>query len=56
MATENLAFSYDGKLTIENLTFSYRDKLLFDNFNIEFPEGKITVLSGPSGCGKTTLL
>ncbi len=43
-------------VTIKNLSVAYGDKRIFDDFNIEFQDGKISVVLGGSGVGKTTLL
>lgn len=34
----------------------YGNLVLFKELDLEFKEGRISVLTGPSGCGKTTLL
>lgn len=34
----------------------YGNLVLFKDLDMEFKEGRISVLTGPSGCGKTTLL
>ena len=40
-----------------NVTFGYkRNELIFNNFELNIPEGKITILCGHNGAGKTTLL
>jgi ABC-type sugar transport system ATPase subunit len=45
-----------AKVKVRNLTKEFGDAVAVDNINLDFPEGKLTVLVGPSGCGKTTLL
>lgn len=43
-----------SSLIIKSAVFHRKDFSLFAD--IEFPEGKFSVILGPSGCGKTTLL
>ncbi|MCZ6702110.1 MAG: ATP-binding cassette domain-containing protein [Ignavibacteria bacterium] len=43
-------------ITVKNISKSYNGKRALKNFNVEFGNGKTTVLIGPSGCGKSTLL
>ena len=45
-----------AEVEVKNLTKQFGDAVAVDNINLDFPEGKLTVLVGPSGCGKTTLL
>jgi ABC-type sugar transport system ATPase subunit len=45
-----------AELKVKNLTKKFGEAVAVDNINLDFPEGKLTVLVGPSGCGKTTLL
>ncbi|MEW5959558.1 MAG: ABC transporter ATP-binding protein [Chloroflexota bacterium] len=45
-----------AKVAVKDLTKIFGDNVAVDNINLDFPEGKLTVLVGPSGCGKTTLL
>lgn len=44
------------QVKINNLTKVYKEHKIFENFNLEIPEGKLTVIHGASGSGKTTLL
>jgi ABC-type sugar transport system ATPase subunit len=45
-----------AEVNVKNLTKKFGEAVAVDNINVDFPEGKLTVLVGPSGCGKTTLL
>ena len=45
-----------AEVKVKNLTKQFAETVAVDNINLDFPEGKLTVLVGPSGCGKTTLL
>jgi osmoprotectant transport system ATP-binding protein len=41
---------------LQNVSKKYRDAVALHPTDLEFTEGKTTVLIGPSGCGKSTLL
>lgn len=41
---------------IKGLCKSYGPQLVLNGLDLDFPEGKITVVLGPSGCGKTSML
>jgi ABC-type sugar transport system ATPase subunit len=41
---------------IEGLTKSFGTHTLFKDLTLEFPQGRLTVITGASGCGKSTLL
>jgi len=43
-------------IKIKGLNLAYEDKKIFENFDVEFGDGKISVLLGESGVGKSTLL
>lgn len=47
-------------IKIRNLSFSYDEgkttKCILNKFNLDIPQGKITLLYGKSGLGKTTIL
>ena len=44
-------------ITLRNVTHIYDRRVkALDNLNVEFKDGKLSVVLGPSGCGKTTLL
>jgi len=45
-----------AKVEVKDLTKKFGEAVAVNNINLDFPEGKLTVLVGPSGCGKTTLL
>ncbi|GAA5991157.1 hypothetical protein JCM10908_006564 [Rhodotorula pacifica] len=48
------------RLRLENATLRYagapEGKIAIENASVEFPEGRLTVISGPTGSGKTSLL
>lgn len=44
-----------ASVSVQNLSIAI-GKTLFANININFREGKRTVIIGPNGCGKSTLL
>lgn len=39
-----------------NISKNYNNLQVLEDINLQFPEGKISVILGNSGCGKTTLL
>jgi ABC-type polar amino acid transport system ATPase subunit len=41
---------------IEGLTKSFGTHTLFKDLTLEFPQGRLSVITGASGCGKSTLL
>ena len=45
-----------GGLSIKGLSAGYGPIKVLDNFDLEAPQGEITVVVGPNGAGKTTLL
>lgn len=49
-----------SKLSVENLRVTYQGRdgpvLALSGYNLEVPEGSLTVLLGESGCGKSTAL
>jgi multiple sugar transport system ATP-binding protein len=45
-----------AQVRVKDLTKHFGNTIAVDEVNLEFPDGKLTVLVGPSGCGKTTLL
>ena len=45
-----------AKVTIRNLCKKFGEVVAVGDINLDFTDGRLTVLVGPSGCGKTTLL
>lgn len=45
-----------GHVSIENGTFSWGDSLALSNLNVQFPQGKLTMVIGQVGAGKSSLL
>lgn len=45
-----------GKIELSNVTKQYGNLTAVNDLNIEFKEGKYTMILGPSGCGKSTTL
>jgi ABC-type sugar transport system ATPase subunit len=45
-----------SRIQLVDLSKEFGSAPLFRQFNLDIPEGKLTVILGPSGCGKTTLL
>lgn len=43
-------------ITLKNAVKKYGNKEVLKDINVEFPDGKTTVILGPSGSGKSTLL
>ncbi|AUI71674.1 amino acid ABC transporter ATP-binding protein [Companilactobacillus alimentarius] len=43
-------------ITLKNVVKKYGNKEVLKDINVEFPDGKTTVILGPSGSGKSTLL
>lgn len=43
-------------IQLKNISKKYDTLQALDNINLNFEEGKTTVLIGPSGCGKSTLI
>ncbi len=43
-------------ITLKNVVKKYDGKEVLKNLNVEFPDGKTSVILGPSGSGKSTLL
>jgi ATP-binding cassette subfamily C (CFTR/MRP) protein 1 len=45
-----------GLVSIEEGTFSWGDTLALSNLNVQFPQGKLTMVIGQVGSGKSSLL
>jgi len=45
-----------AKIRTDNLSFSYNGKMILRNTTVSFAENEITALVGPSGSGKSTFL
>ncbi|WDT65964.1 amino acid ABC transporter ATP-binding protein [Companilactobacillus crustorum] len=43
-------------ISLKNVVKKYGSKEVLKNLNVDFPDGKTTVILGPSGSGKSTLL
>ncbi|HIY91646.1 amino acid ABC transporter ATP-binding protein [Companilactobacillus sp. HBUAS56275] len=43
-------------ISLKNIVKTYGGKQVLKNLNVDFPDGKTTVILGPSGSGKSTLL
>lgn len=43
-------------ISLENVSAGYEEREVLHNINVNFKQGKVTVLIGPNGCGKSTLL
>ncbi len=42
-------------IEIKNLSVSIEQKKILDNINMDFKEGKLTIVMGPNGSGKSTI-
>lgn len=43
-------------IELRDLSVGYHGEPVLEHINLEFPQGRVTVLLGPNGCGKSTLL
>ena len=43
-------------IRIDGLSKTFQGERVLESFDLDIPEGLVTVLVGPSGCGKTTFL
>lgn len=48
--------AFSQPLLLKKLSYTAGGRRIFSDLDVEFPAGKVTVLTGASGCGKTSLL